>query len=616
MQYDGAGNLKKDTYTGAGDRTYDAENRMTKAWGGNGQWQEYSYNADGQRVRRKVNGTETWQAYGFGGELLAEYAASAAATSPQKEYGYRNGQLLITAEAAATPRTNVATTAAGATATAQNYTQDSVYPGYHWQPPFAIDGQRYSHLIADGSDGTGFWRDEHGLSSWLEVDFSGAQTIDEVDVFTVANYPALMTQADPPATQTFTQFGASAFTVQYWTGSAWATVPNGSISGNNLVWRKLNFAAITTTKIRVVVNAGVDGVARLAEVEAWTASSATNINWLVTDQLGTPRMVFDQTGTLAGVKRHDYLPFGEELFAGTGGRTATMGYSAADGVRRKFTSKERDNETGLDYFGARYYSSIQARFTSPDKPFADQFQTNPQSWNTYSYVRNSPCNNVDAKGRCTAPAGLKPGQVGICIEAFIAAATVSKFGLKAWGDGRSWAPNDPNAPARYMTHIIVSPQGDQQTAQVTQATTASVSVSENPLHNLLNKGPVLAVAQGTADTKLNGVSQKADGTSSVAVPLSKDGTAQFNVSTTGTNGFDAQSGVNSTGTIKTSLDLNVNTKSGTTTYDDTSSATQYPSHAIYSYVNNGKEVVTKTVLQQPERDVSDLNKPKQPLRSN
>ena len=57
------------------------------------------------------------------------------------------------------------------------------------------------------------------------------------------------------------------------------------------------------------------------------------------------------------------------------------------------TGKERDAETGLDYFdyfGARYFSAAQRRFTSPDKPFADQDPYDPQSWNLYSYVRNNP----------------------------------------------------------------------------------------------------------------------------------------------------------------------------------------------------------------------------------
>src|SRR6185503_17837001 len=99
MTYDAAGNLITDTYSGTGAREYDAQNRMTRAWGGNSQWQEYAYNADGQRVRRKVNGSETWQIYGMDGELVAEYAAGSSTTSPQKEYGYRNGQLLVTLDA-------------------------------------------------------------------------------------------------------------------------------------------------------------------------------------------------------------------------------------------------------------------------------------------------------------------------------------------------------------------------------------------------------------------------------------------------------------------------------------------------------------------------------------
>jgi RHS repeat-associated protein len=145
------------------------------------------------------------------------------------------------------------------------------------------------------------------------------------------------------------------------------------------------------------------------------------ILWLVTDQLGTPRMIFDQTGSLATTKRHDYLPFGEELFAGTGGRTTTMGYtppgnSAADGVRQQFTDKERDTETGLDYFGARYYASVQGRFTGADpydinferQESADQEEADalftkyigqPQHWNRYAYALNNPLRNVDPDGR-------------------------------------------------------------------------------------------------------------------------------------------------------------------------------------------------------------------------
>src|SRR5713226_7146122 len=72
---------------------------------------------------------------------------------------------------------------------------------------------------------------------------------------------------------------------------------------------------------------------------AWQSGSGVDIRWMVTDQLGTPRMIFDQSGSLANTSRHDYLPFGEELFAGTGGRTAAQGY-AGDNLRQKFTGHE------------------------------------------------------------------------------------------------------------------------------------------------------------------------------------------------------------------------------------------------------------------------------------
>src|SRR5215213_4890034 len=100
-------------------------------------------------------------------------------------------------------------------------------------------------------------------------------------------------------------------------------------------------------------------------------------------------MIADRTDSLAGISRHDYLPFGEELQAGTGGRATSQGY-VADNVRQKFTQKERDVETGLDYFGARYYVSGQGRFTTVDPIYTvlvDRL-VDPQQLNLYTYVRN------------------------------------------------------------------------------------------------------------------------------------------------------------------------------------------------------------------------------------
>jgi len=78
-----------------------------------------------------------------------------------------------------------------------------------------------------------------------------------------------------------------------------------------------------------------------------------------------------------------------------------MGFAVAEGQRQKFTSKERDNETGLDYFGARYYASVQGRFTGvdPQNYQAMLDPSDPQSWNGYSYVNNNPLERVDPDGK-------------------------------------------------------------------------------------------------------------------------------------------------------------------------------------------------------------------------
>jgi RHS repeat-associated protein len=77
------------------------------------------------------------------------------------------------------------------------------------------------------------------------------------------------------------------------------------------------------------------------------------------------------------------------------GRTIQQGYSG-DTIRQKFTQKERDIETGLDYFGARYYSSVQGRFTGVD--IAGPNLSNPQSLNKYAYTLNNPLRYIDRSG--------------------------------------------------------------------------------------------------------------------------------------------------------------------------------------------------------------------------
>jgi len=154
--------------------------------------------------------------------------------------------------------------ALGAKVTANNYTKDGVIPGLHFDPSYAIDGVR--HTTADGGN---YWRDEHGLPSYLQIEFKNRMTtINEITVVTIQD-PGYEKATDPTDTQTFVNQGATAFDVQFFNGTGWSTVPGGSITDNNLVVRKISFPPITTSMIRVVVNdTSEPKVARLVEVEA------------------------------------------------------------------------------------------------------------------------------------------------------------------------------------------------------------------------------------------------------------------------------------------------------------------------------------------------------------
>ncbi len=117
--------------------------------------------------------------------------------------------------------------------------------------------------------------------------------------------------------------------------------------------------------------------------------------YLSYDHLGSVRMVTDQNANV--IARHDYLPFGEEIPGNVAGRSNQFG-PGLDNVNQKFTGQERDTETNLDFFQARYYGSALGRFTSPDPGNAGAHLTDPQTWNAYAYVGNNPLANVDPDG--------------------------------------------------------------------------------------------------------------------------------------------------------------------------------------------------------------------------
>jgi RHS repeat-associated protein len=150
-----------------------------------------------------------------------------------------------------------------------------------------------------------------------------------------------------------------------------------------------------------------DATGQLAAEYTTEAVPATGTEYLTDDHLGSTRLVTGPSGNV--VRRYDFLPFGEDLTAGTDGRSATTYNSALpvgptqDWVNNKFTGKLRDNESGLDFFGARYFSGAQGRFTSVDwsakpQPVPYAVLSDPQTLNLYAYVRDNPLRSADPNG--------------------------------------------------------------------------------------------------------------------------------------------------------------------------------------------------------------------------
>jgi len=219
----------------------------------------------------------------------------------------------------------------------------------------------------------------------------------------------------------------------------------------------------------------------VVEVEAWgeaAGDSSANIQWLVPDHLGTPRIILDQTGSFANVKRHDYLPFGEELFAGTGGRKPAMGYTPSDNIRQQFTGKERDTETGLDYFASRYYSSSLGRFTSPDSVSGSIVA--PHTLNLYIYVENNPLRFVDPTGH-TAQEPQKTNDDGVDVVRITIHDRMQQIieqARKNLEESRNKLRDFWNAPSATNTPTLLCPTGNCQSRTMYDDATAALNVAE------------------------------------------------------------------------------------------------------------------------------------------
>jgi RHS repeat-associated protein len=205
-----------------------------------------------------------------------------------------------------------------------------------------------------------------------------------------------MTFNATPPTQTYTYdqenrlTGAAGYTYTYDGDGNRVRKSNGNLAANGTLYWAMTPGVVAETDLAGTTKSEYiffDGE-RVARRDGATGTGG--VFYYFSDHLKTASVITDSAGVIKA--ESDYYPWGGELQ-----------FVNNDSNEYKFTGKERDSETGLDYFGARYYSNGLGRFISADwsatpipVPYADF--GDPQSLNQYSYVRNIPTVKVDADG--------------------------------------------------------------------------------------------------------------------------------------------------------------------------------------------------------------------------
>lgn len=238
-------------------------------------------------------------------------------------------------------------------------------------------------------------------------------------------------------------------------------------STGNLYWRDLNGNTLLEdsdggTNLREYIYFNGQRVAR-------RDVTSNTVHYMFSDHLGSTSLITDALGTMSscngytsGQFESDYYPYGGEIpiCAGLGDQNY------------KFDAKERDAETGLDYFGARHYASSLGRFMIPDwaaKPTDVPYANfgNPQSLNLYSYVENNPTTLGDVDGHCDDSSFLCNLGTGILIGLYNATSLLRQA---------STAYYNNQAPPADQVHFAASiAPGNKAQAAVAAVTMAVVS---------------------------------------------------------------------------------------------------------------------------------------------
>jgi RHS repeat-associated protein len=244
----------------------------------------------------------------------------------------------------------------------------------------------------------------------------------------------------------------------YWTGPGWDPLLETDLSGN-------------ATAEYVFFNGG-----RVARVDM----PANSVEYYFSDHLKSTDIVTNATGAI--VRETDYVPYGGEVLI-----------SGTDTNHYKFTGKERDPESGLDDFDARFYSSSFGRFMTPDweaKPTNVPYANfgNPQSLNLYSYVQNNPTTMGDPDGHVPNPgddAIFVPEGGGLGVSGGIGQPASSTVVTKKQNQSDPTAPPPPPTPdpAGTRTDPALNPTSSTPSTSTPSTTSSPTGQTQAPMES-------------------------------------------------------------------------------------------------------------------------------------
>ena len=416
---DASGNL---TAQGARTYTYNALDRLMRAYEGGSQIGGYTYNGLGQRISKQAGGATTSFAYGLEGQLLTETSGTTT-----REYLYLNGEpLAVMDQAVATGNPTVTVT------TVPALRGGSIY--VNWNGIAAPTSADWVGIYTPGSNDFAYldWAYTNGASSGtISVGLSHPSLVAgstyEARLYANDGYTLLAKSAPFVLNPTGTVVAVTSapavrgqsITVK-WSGIAtpttwdWVSIyapgsndfayldwayTNGASSGAvSVTLSHPSLVAGNTYEARLYANDGYALLAKSAPFTVLAQPASGPLYYVHNDHLGAPQALTNEAGAV--VWRASYDPFGQ----------ATVNEDAdGDGQRvvmnRRLAGQYFDSETGLHYNWHRYYDPKLGRYISSDPIGLTG------GLNTYTYVGNNPLRWTDPRGLDNISGGTWNGNV-------------------------------------------------------------------------------------------------------------------------------------------------------------------------------------------------------------